>query len=110
MPSFKEAYRDAEYSIRLKAPMLRIILIVFLTFMTLTAPRSIARREWAMIIIVAVFLGFQIFQLIQLQRGRYRMVALLTTYLFAVMMTSMIFILSHTELGFYRILIFLSST
>jgi methyl-accepting chemotaxis protein len=107
MPSFKEAYRDAEYSIRLKAPMLRIILIVFLAFMTLTAPRSIARREWAMIIIVAVFLGFQIFQLIQLQRGRYRMVALLTTYLFAVMMTSMIFILSHTELGFYRILIFL---
>jgi hypothetical protein len=45
MPSFKEAYRDAEYSIRLKAPMLRIILIVFLAFMTLTAPRSIARRE-----------------------------------------------------------------
>lgn len=100
--SFKDRYADAGYAVRLKAPMLRVMMFLFFAFLILTVPRNIMRGEYAQMFLSGFFGLVFVYLTLLLYRGRYEFVALFATYIVSLMLNLTVFMLNHTELAYYR--------
>jgi len=102
MIKIPEKYKDSAYEVRLKAPMLSIVIKVFLTLMILLGSRSLVRGEFDSVIIMLVFCLFFIYQNINIYRGKYTSVSLIFTYILAITSSYSAYTMPYTELAYYR--------
>ena len=112
MKRFKDIYTDMDYSIRLKAPILGIILSVFIGGLLFLLVLLAANRNLSGAMILMPNIVLFSFFLISLYRGKYFRVSLLLTYLMVPMIFVVTFIMNISVVLVFMIgfLIVLSMT
>jgi len=82
--TFKEHYADAPYVIRLRAPILRVVSLLFMGLMPLLVVNALINKQYSTIIVTVVMSSVMIYSLIALYRGNYNRSAAVSVGTFAV--------------------------